>query len=39
MNKDELKKKQEEQKRKQFKEQYFDFYDDVKSHTHRRYDW
>lgn len=24
---------------KKFKQQYFDQYDDIKSHTHRRYDW
>ncbi len=23
----------------QFKNKYFDFYDDIKSHTHKRYDW
>jgi len=24
---------------KKFKDQYFEFYDDVKSHTHDVYDW
>ena len=24
---------------KQFKEKYFDYYDDVKSNTHKVYDW
>ena len=24
---------------KKFKQQYFDYYDDIKSHTHRKYDW
>lgn len=24
---------------KKFKEKYYDYYDDVKSHTHNVYDW
>ena len=35
---DKNKKKQAEQMKK-FKEKYFDYYDDVKSHTHKIYDW
>lgn len=35
----EEKRKKELQETKKFKEKYFDFYDDVKSHTHKRYDW
>ena len=33
------KKKQEEKKTKKFKEDYYTYYDDIKSHTHDVYDW
>ena len=35
--KEKLKKKIEETKK--FKEKYFEFYDDVKTHTVSKYDW
>ena len=35
----EEKRKKELQETKRFKEKYFDYYDDIKSHTHKRYDW
>ena len=35
----EEKRKKEIENTKKFKEKYFDFYDDIKSHTHKRYDW
>ena len=31
--------KQKKNETKKFKEKYFEFYDDVKSHTHNIYDW
>jgi len=31
--------KKELENTKKFKEKYFDYYDDVKSHTHKCYDW
>ena len=37
MNKEELKKKKLAETKK-FKEKYFEFYDDIKSHTHDVYD-
>ena len=35
----EEKKKKELEKTKKFKEKYFEYYDDIKSHTHDVYDW
>ena len=35
----EEKRKKELQETKKFKEKYFDYYDDIKSHTHKKYDW
>lgn len=35
INKDALKKQQTQK----FKSQYYDYYDDVKSHTHKVIDW
>lgn len=34
-----LKKQQELAKTKKLKQQYFEYYDDIKSHTHDVYDW
>lgn len=34
-----IKNQQELNKTKKLKQQYFDFYDDIKSHTHDVYDW
>ena len=34
-----IKKQQKKKDTKKFKEKYFEFYDDVKSHTHDVYDW
>ena len=36
---DNKKKDQEKQKLKKFKEDYYAYYDDIKSHTHDVYDW
>lgn len=36
---EELKKKQKQAETKKFKESYYSYYDDVKSHTHDVYDW
>lgn len=33
------KKKKQNEATKKFKQNYYDFYDDVKSHTHDVYDW
>ncbi len=33
------KKDLEKQKTQKFKSQYYDYYDDVKSHTHKVIDW
>jgi len=33
------KKKKKSKETQKFKEKYFDYYDDVKSHTHKIYDW
>lgn len=35
----ELKKKKALEQTKKFKEKYFDYYDDIKSHTNKIYDW
>ena len=35
----EKKKKQKNNDTKKFKEKYFEYYDDVKSHTHNVFDW
>lgn len=35
----EIKKQQKAKQTKQFKEKYFEYYDDIKSHTHDVYDW
>ena len=35
----EIKKQQRLKQAKQFKNSYFEFYDDIKSHTHDVYDW
>jgi len=35
----EIKKLQKIKQTKQFKDKYFEFYDDIKSHTHDVYDW
>jgi len=35
----EIKNKQNATSAKKFKEKYFEYYDDVKSHTHDVYDW
>ena len=32
-------KKKNENEIKKFKEKYYEFYDDIKSHTHDVYDW
>ena len=37
-NKD-IKKKKQAEETKKFKSAYYDYYDDVKSHTHQVYDW
>lgn len=37
-NKD-IKKKKQAEETKKFKASYYDYYDDVKSHTHQVYDW
>jgi len=34
-----IKKQQKLKQTKQFKNSYFEFYDDIKSHTHDVYDW
>ena len=34
-----IKKQQNKAQAKKFKEKYFEFYDDIKSHTHDVYDW
>lgn len=34
-----IKKQQQLKQTKQFKDKYFEYYDDIKSHTHRVYDW
>jgi len=34
-----IKKQQKINQTKQFKNKYFEFYDDIKSHTHDVYDW
>ena len=34
-----IKSKQNQSNTKKFKEQYFEYYDDIKSHTHNVYDW
>ena len=34
-----IKSKQSQSNTKKFKEQYFEYYDDIKSHTHNVYDW
>lgn len=34
-----IKKQQNANNTKKFKEKYFEYYDDVKSHTHNVYDW
>lgn len=34
-----IKKQQKVNNAKKFKEKYFEYYDDVKSHTHDVYDW
>ncbi len=33
------KKTKQQAEMKKFKEKYFEYYDDVKSHTHKIYDW
>ena len=33
------KKKRQIEETKKFKQKYFEFYDDIKSHTHDVYDW
>ena len=38
-NYNEIKKQQKLKQTKQFKNNYFEFYDDIKSHTHDVYDW
>lgn len=35
----EIKKNKKAKDTKKFKEKYFEFYDDIKSHTHDVYDW
>ena len=35
----EIKKNQKKKETAKFKEKYFDYYDDIKSNTHKRYDW
>ena len=34
-----IKKQQKIKQTKQFKDKYFEYYDDIKSHTHDVYDW
>lgn len=34
-----IKKQQKIKQTKQFKDKYFEYYDDIKSHTHNVYDW
>ena len=34
-----IKSKQSKASTKKFKDQYFEYYDDIKSHTHNVYDW
>lgn len=34
-----IKKQQKKNEAKKFKEKYFEYYDDIKSHTHNVYDW
>ena len=34
-----IKKQQKINQTKQFKNKYFEYYDDIKSHTHDVYDW
>lgn len=34
-----MKKQSKKNETKKFKEKYFEYYDDVKSHTHKIYDW
>ena len=34
-----IKEKQNKASAKKFKEKYFEYYDDIKSHTHDVYDW
>lgn len=34
-----IKNQQKKKDAKKFKEKYFEYYDDVKSHTHDVYDW
>ena len=34
-----IKKQQGNDSTKKFKEKYFEYYDDIKSHTHDVYDW
>lgn len=36
---EEIKKKKALEQTKKFKEKYFEYYDDIKSHTNRIYDW
>ncbi len=36
---DKKKKKENDKKTAKFKEEYFKYYDDVKSHTHKVIDW
>lgn len=34
-----IKSKQNKNNAQKFKEKYFEYYDDIKSHTHNVYDW
>ena len=39
MKKESSNKSKKTQELAKFKQKYFDYYDDIKSHTHKKYDW
>lgn len=39
MKSNDKKTKKQKEELKKFKDKYFEYYDDVKSHTHKIYDW